>query len=768
MIWLSDKNAPDLKPLNKSYEIAGKNLTFESGKLALLINGSVVISDEDNVLLTTAWIKENWVNEKADFFPLVVDFQEKYYATWTIWWNRFNKREARPSEEATLASRIIDRPIRPMFPKWIVNDTQIIATVLSSDAETDLSFWWIIWASLSLMMAGAPFEGPVSGCKIALTNSWEYIFNPKKSEEEEAKLVLLTAGSLDALTMVEAGAKEVSDEEMLKALEYSHNIIKEICKAQNDYMKEFEEKFWIKKITPTFNLPDESLYELVKEFLTEEKLECLYGLGKHEFQEMLNNLDEQTREFLASKWCIVWENNWNIWESCSVWEEKSIEESDVWALVYKRVKEVMRKNILENEKRLDWRKLDEVRKVKAETGLLPRTHGSALFQRWMTQALSITTLWGPDDEMLIDWMMEESTKRYIHHYNFPPFSVWEVRMLRGVWRREIGHWALAERALVPVLPTEEEFPYIVRVVSEITTCNGSSSMASVCGSTLSLMNAWVPIKAPVGWVAMWMIYDEQTGNYKILSDIQAQEDFLWDMDFKVTRTHTWITAMQLDVKIKWLSMNVFREAFAQSSWAVDYILEEMLKAQPKVAESLSPYAPLIMTMQVPVEKISAVIWKGWENVQRLEKDYDLRISIAEDWLTTITAKTQENWEKVIEEIKEILWEPKVWDKLPWKVVKIIDWMWAIVEFRWKNTWMIHISKLSPLRIEKIEDILKIWDNVDFEIIQVDLAKGRIGLQRIPTQEEIKKFEELKKKRDEEFAKRKAEREKASWEKKEEK
>jgi len=419
----------------------------------------------------------------------------------------------------------------------------------------------------------------------------------------------------------------------------------------------------------------------------------------------------------------------------------------------------MRKNILEKEKRLDGRALDEVRKVKAETGLLPRTHGSALFQRWMTQALSIATLWGPDDELIIDWMMEEDTKRYIHHYNFPPFSVWEVRMLRGVGRREIGHWALAERALVPVLPSEEEFPYIVRVVSEITTCNGSSSMASVCGSTLSLMNAWVPIKAPVWGVAMGMIYDEETGNYKILSDIQAQEDFLWDMDFKVTRTKKGITAMQLDVKIKGLSLDVFRKAFAQSEKAVNYILEEMLKAQPKVAESLSPYAPLILTMQVPVDKISAVIGKGGENVQRLEKEYDLKISIAEDWLTTITAKTQENWEKVIEEIKEMLWTPKVWDKLTWKVIKIIDWTWAIVEFKGKNTGMIHISKLSPLRVAKIEDVLKVGDTVDFEIIQIDLDKGRIGLQRIPTEEELKKFEEEKKKRDEEYAKRKAEREK---------
>jgi len=329
MIWISDKNAPEIKPLKKTYNIAWKDLTFETGKLALLANWSVTISDEHNVLLVTAWIKETWVNEKADFFPLVVDFQEKYYATGTIWWNRFNKRESRPSEEATLASRIIDRPIRPMFPKGMVNDTQIIATVLSSDAETDLSFWGIIWASLSLMMAGAPFEGPVAGCKIALKENWEYIFNPTKSQEEEAKLVLLTAWTLDALTMVEAGAKEVSDEEMVKALDYSHSIIKEICKAQNDFVSDFEKQFWIKEITPVFNLPDESLYELVKEFLTEEKMEVLYNKWKKEFQAELDKLDEETRAFLESKGCIVGEKQDSIGQTCQIWDEKAIEEADV-------------------------------------------------------------------------------------------------------------------------------------------------------------------------------------------------------------------------------------------------------------------------------------------------------------------------------------------------------------------------------------------------------------------------------------------------------
>ena len=389
----------------------------------------------------------------------------------------------------------------------------------------------------------------------------------------------------------------------------------------------------------------------------------------------------------------------------------------------------MRKNILENSRRLDDRKLDQVREVVWEVWLLPRVHGSALFCRGMTQALSIATLWWPDDEMTIDGMMPEDSKRYIHHYNFPPYSVWEVRMLRWVGRREIGHWALAERALDPVLPSEEDFPYVIRVVSEITTCNGSSSMASVCGSTMSLMNAWVPIKTPVAWVAMGMIYDEESWKYKILSDIQAQEDFLWDMDFKVARTKEWITAMQLDVKIKWLKMDIFKEAFSQSKGAVEYILEQMLKVQPKVAEKLSPYAPLIMNMQIKEDQIKVVIWKWWSNIQRMEKDYWVKISIAEDGMITITAAIQEWWLKAIEDIKKILWAPSVWEKYDWKIVKIIDWVWAITEFE-NTSGMIHISKLSSERVSKVEDIVKVWDSVKIEIIQVDLDKGRIGLKKI--------------------------------------
>lgn len=744
MIGLSDKNATKITPLKKSYSIEGKNYTFETGKLGLLTNGAVMMSDDfENVMFTTAWFKTEWLNTQADFFPLVVDYVEKFYATWLIGWNRFQRREGRPSDNATLTARLIDRPIRPMFPKGIINDTQLLVNVLSATGEKELGTWWITSSSLALMMTWAPFEWPVSWVKVITTKDGKFIYDPSTEEEDNARLSLVVAGTLDAITMVEAGWHEVSDEEMMSGLEYAHKIIIDLCNAQIDYIEDYKKQFGIPEIEATYNNPNVSSYEVVKEFLTEEKLECLYEKGKKEFQKELDNLDTETKEFFKEKGLLVDASDSSIKNVCSLEEWQScVDEGSIWALVYKRVKEVMRKNVLVNSKRLDGRKLDEVREVIWETGLLPRTHGSALFQRGMTQALSIVTLWGPDDALTLEWMMPESSKRYFHQYNFPPYSVGEVRMMRWVGRREIGHWALAERALVPVLPDLKDFPYTMRVVSEITTCNGSSSMASVCGSTMSLMHAGVPIKAPVAWVAMWMIYDDNTGDYKILSDIQAQEDFLWDMDFKLARTWNGITAMQLDVKIKWLKMQVFRDAFSQWKEATDYILSKMLEVQPSVNTELSKYAPLIMTMEIPVDKIRAIIGKWWENVQRLEAEYDVRISIADDGITTITARNQEWWQKAISEIKEMLWIPDVWYKWVWKIVKIIDGTWAIVEFRWQ-TGMIHISKLAATRVVKVEDVVNLWDMVEFEIIQVDTAKWKIGLKK-KFDEIVKKVEVVKK------------------------
>ena len=706
-------------PLKKSYTIDGKEISFETGKIGLLASGAVTMSDrEGNVVFTTTGFKTEWLNEQAGFFPLVVDFQEKFYASGQIGGNRFQRREGRPSDGATLTARMIDRPIRPMFPKGIINDTQIIVTVLSSTTEKDLWTWGITSASLGLLMTGAPFEGPIAWVNVVLTNEWKYISEPSTQEQENAKLNLTVAGTIDAITMVEAGWQEVSDEEMLAGLEYAFDLIKSLCEAQLDFIKDYKEQFGIPVIEASFNNPDESLFEKVQDFLTFEKLESLYNKSKQEFQNVLDGFDIEVKEYLLSEWIVSEEDD----------------TSFVGTLVYKRVKEVMRKNLLEKSMRLDGRATDEVREVTGEVGLLPRPHGSALFQRGITQALSIATLGGPDDEMTIDGMMGASVKRYIHHYNFPPYSVGEVRMMRWVGRREIGHGALAERALVPVLPDEEDFPYVMRVVSEITTCNGSSSMASVCGSTMSLMHAWVPIKAPVAGVAIGMIYDADSGNYKILSDIQAQEDFLWDMDFKLTRTPKWVTAMQLDVKIKWLKMDVFRETFVQWKEAIDYILGKMLAVIPESNKELSPYAPLIMNIAVPEDKIREVIGKGWENVQRMEKEYWVKVSIAEDGNTTITADSQEGGQKAIADIKQLLWVPEVGYIGKWKIVKIIDGTWAIVEFAWKS-WMIHISKLAAERVNKVEDIVKLWEEVEFSIIQVDIMKWRIGLKR--------KFEEKK-------------------------
>jgi len=698
MQGLSDNNVVDLVPLKKTYEVGGKNLTFETGKIGLFANGAVNMSDENgNVLFTTVGIKETGLNEQASFFPLVVDYVEKYYATGKIGGNRFMKREARPSDAATLTSRMIDRPIRPMFPKGIVNDTQVICSVFSNDNNSEQWSWGITSASLGLLMAGAPFEGPVAGVKIVLNQDDSYTFDPNFEQEKSAKLHLVVAGTLDAITMVEAGANEVDNTQMLAALTHAHNLVKKLCNAQLDFITAYEKQFGeIKKIEPTLNNPDVSLYEKVQDYLTEEKLETLYNKGKKDFQYELDNLDKETEKYLL--------------------EQGDYSEDDdtswVGAMVYKRVKEIMRKNILEHERRLDGRAPNAVRNIVWETWLLPRTHWSALFQRWMTQVLNICTLGGPEDKMIVDGMYSETEKRYIHHYNFPPYSVWEVRMMRGVGRREVGHGRLAERALEPVLPSEEEFPYMIRTVSEVTTCNGSSSMASVSA------------------VAMGMIYDEDSGNYTILSDIQAQEDFLWDMDFKVARTAQGITAMQLDVKIKGLKMEVFEKAFAQWEEASMHILDEMLKTQAEVALELSPYAPLIMSLTVPEDKIRAVIGKWGETIQKIQADHDVVISIDDSGVTSITAKSQEWGKAAIAEIKDILWTPEVGYKDTGKVVKIIEWVGAIVEYKGKNSGMIHISKLSKERVTNVEDVVKQDDMVNFEIIQVDLAKGRVGLKRL--------------------------------------
>lgn len=494
--------------VTKTYTIGGKNITFESGRLALFATGSIVIQDEvGNFLLTTTGIGNP---KDGDFFPLTVEFQEKYYAAGKIGGNRFMKREGRPSEASILNSRLIDRPIRPMFPKGTRTDTQIISTIMSSSGLSDFGWYGVTGASLSVMLAGVKeFEGPVAAVRITSDEAGNFVFDPTFDQISSAHLDLTVAGTLDAITMVESQGSEVSNDLMVRAFEFAHNIIKEFCHAQKNFMEAYTAVYSLPETILTVVDTDVDVLTKVRAHITEDQIKAVYNLGKLEFHDALHNLVENTAEALGYDE-----------------ESNTPKMADIADSVKDTVKTHMRKTVLETQSRLDGRRTGEVRPVRASAPILPRTHGSALFERGVTQVLSITTLGGPSDIQLIDDMFEEDTKRYIHHYNFPPFSVGEVKPLRGVGRREVGHGRLAEKALEPVLPKESDFPYMIRVVSETTTCNGSSSMASVCGSTMSLLDAGVPIKAMVAGVAMGMIYDEETGKYEILSDIQAQEDFL--------------------------------------------------------------------------------------------------------------------------------------------------------------------------------------------------------------------------------------------------
>ncbi|MFZ4461189.1 MAG: polyribonucleotide nucleotidyltransferase [Patescibacteria group bacterium] len=716
---LSDQNVVDKRPVVKTYAVSGKEITIESGKLAHLADGSAVIHDASgNYLLTTAGIKAE-ANPSASFFPLSVEFQEKYYAAGKIGGNRFMKREGRPSETAILNSRLIDRPIRPMFPKGVLNEVQIISTILSSSGLSDFGFWGITGASLSLMLAGCgQFEGPVAGVRIAITADDQFVFDPTFEMLATAKLDLTVAGTKDAITMVESQAHEASDTLMIQAFEFAHDIIKQLCDVQEDFVRTYRETHELPSIELTCKSENTELKERIFALVSEEQIKPLFGTGKMEFHHQLHLLEDKVLADLGYD---------------PEADENTVSPSEVAEYVYATVKHHMRAKVLTQKLRLDGRKLDEVRPVRSETGILPRTHGSVLFERGITQALSITTLGGPGDIQIVDDMFEEDTKRYIHHYNFPPFSVGEVRALRGVSRREIGHGRLAEKAVEVVLPALADFPYFIRVVSEITSCNGSSSMASICGSSLSLMDAGVPIKAMVAGVAMGMIFDEETRQYEILSDIQAQEDFLGDLDFKVAATENGITALQMDCKIAGLPLTVIAQVFAQAKTALVYISGEMRKTLAEPRPNLSPYAPFILSVFVPEEKMREVIGKGGETIQGIEKNFGVAVNLEDDGQCSITAKDQASGQAALAFIKGILKDDEVGDVLHGKIIKILDGVGAIVEWAKGKSGMMHISKLGvPERVEDINKYVQVGQEVDVKIINIDKEKGRIGLERITT------------------------------------
>lgn len=686
-----------------SMELAGRTLKIETGLLANQSTGSVTVSLGDTVLFASAVMGD--ARPGTDFFPLTVDFEEKYYAAGKIKGSRFIKREGRPSEKSVLISRLIDRPIRPMFPKGMINDVQLIVSCLSADLEVEPSTTGLIAASAALSISGMPFDGPIAGVRIGLVED-QLIVNPTYDQVAHGRLDLIVAGTEEAITMVEAGAKEIDDETMLKALELAHGEIKKICALQKEFIKAYR-KPDLEIITAPENA--ESLKAVIA-VVTPAMLDEVKGKTKAEVKKKIKELEKMLVEKYAAEMEAGTFSKYDLKDDLNTLMEKN-----------------MRKNILEKEERLDGRKVDEIRSLSVMLGLLPRTHGSALFQRGETQALSVTTLGGPGAALTVDTMDEDTEKTYFHHYNFPPFSVGETKPLRGPSRRDIGHGTLAERALVPVLPTKEQFPYTIWVVSEIMTCNGSSSMASVCGSSLSLMDAGVPIKSPVAGIAMGLVtYDGDLANgYKILTDIQGMEDFAGDMDFKVAGTREGITALQMDIKVKGLSVDLLREALSKAKAARGSILDVMNAAIPAARTEMSKYAPRITSIKIDPEMIRTVIGKGGETIQKITKETGVEIDIDDTGLVMITALSQESGKAAEEWIRRLTYEPKVGDVFTGKVVKIME-FGAFVEMAPGKDGLVHISELSTARVNKVEDVVKEGDMLKVKLLEVD-SQGRYKL-----------------------------------------
>jgi polyribonucleotide nucleotidyltransferase len=711
---IRDNNVGEITPISKSYTIAGKTYTFETGSFALLIDGAVTIRDElGHVLLTTAGVSKKG-KAGADWFPLSVDYQERFYATGNIGGGRFNKREARPTTSAILNSRLIDRPIRPMFPKGTTNEVQIIPTIYSATGKQDFGVWGITGASIALQLAGVhQFEDAVSGVRLAVMEDGGMIFDPTFEEINNALYELTVAGTADIITMVEMGGKEASEEMIMQGFVYAQKVLSDLSAAQKDFIATVEAKYPITKMDLDVKAGIAGLEEKVFAVLSAEKIEALYNIGKIDFHHKLEEIIAEAKTALGY-----------------TEDTEELNGNEIGELVYKYVKKVMRKNVLETGRRLDGRKGDEVRPIMTEVGILPLTHGSGHFRRGVTSVLSIATLGGPLDNELVEGMYPEYERRYMHHYNFPPYSVGEIKMMRGVGRREVGHGNLAEKALMPVLPKIEEFGYTVRVVSEVHTCNGSSSMGSVCGSTLALMDAGVPISAPVSGVAMGMVFDDATGKYVVLSDIQAQEDFLGDMDFKVAGTRKGITALQMDTKIDGLTLAIVKEVFEQAKGAREFILQGMLKSIDKPRSEVSKHAPALISMKINPEKIGMVIGKGGETIQDMQKYFGVEISIEDDGTVVITGPNKEAGEGAKKAIENIVREIEIGQEFDGEVVKILEGVGAIVEIGGGKSGMIHISKLSDKRIARVEDVVNTGDKVHVKVIQVDNEKGRIGLQKI--------------------------------------
>jgi polyribonucleotide nucleotidyltransferase len=680
--------------------LGGKTLRFETGKLAKQANGSIIVRYGDSVVLVTA-CRAASAREGIDFLPLTVDYREYTYASGRIP-GGFFKREGKPAEKEVLTSRVIDRPIRPLFPAGWRFETQIIALVLSADAENDTDVLAITGASAAIAVSEIPFEKTIAGVRIGLVGN-QYVVNPTFEQRKASKLDLVVAGTRDGLVMVEAGAKEVSEEQVVEALNTAHEAIKQIVATIDDLAREVGKK----KLTAQKKEIGHDFYREVEEKVLVPLTEAMRVRGK---LENYDRVDQVLDELVASL------------------PEGEVQRKVEAKEIFKDLKErVLRDEVLQHHVRLDGRAFDEIRPITIETSVLPRTHGSTVFTRGETQALVTCTLGTADDAQKVESFEGEVWKSFMLHYNFPPFSVGEVAFLRGPGRREVGHGALAERALTPMIPGEEQFPYTIRVVSDILESNGSSSMASVCGGSLAMMDAGVPLKTPVAGIAMGLVLDEKSGNYAVLSDIAGAEDHYGDMDFKVAGTGNGITALQMDIKVTGITTEIMRKALDQARRGRLHILEKMAEALPSSRTDISAFAPRIVTIRIPVDKIRDVIGPGGKMIRSIIERTGVKIDVEDDGRVNVASADGQSAQKAISIIQELTATPELNKTYLGKVQRITD-FGAFVEIMPGTDGLLHVSEIANHRVKDVRDELKEGEQVMVKVINID-PSGKIRLSR---------------------------------------
>jgi polyribonucleotide nucleotidyltransferase len=703
-----------------SLEIGGTEIEFETGKLAKQASGSVVVTAGETKVLCTATAGNL---RDVDFLPLTVDVEERMYAAGKIP-GSFFRREGRAGEKATLTARMIDRPLRPLFPKGWRRETQLVSIPMSVDHEHPYDVLAMNGASAALMVSNIPFPAPVGAVRIGQDAEGNFLVNPDEEWLLESPLDLVVAGTEEAILMVEAGANEITEAEVLDALDIAHSAIKELCQAQHDLRR----KAGKEKDDVTAPEVDEGIATELRDRFGAALDEATQVADKLERQEATARVEQEVLEALA--------------EQVEADEDVVVARRAAVQLAFDKLeKDIIRRRIAVDKKRPDGRAADEIRDIWIEAGVAPRTHGSAIFTRGQTQAFSVAALGTTREEMRLDTLGLQEAKHYFHHYNFPPFSVGEAGFMRGPKRRDIGHGALAERALVPVLPAIDEFPYTIRVVSDILESNGSSSMASVCGSSLSLMDAGVPLKAPVAGVAMGLI--KEGDDYIVLTDIAGVEDHLGDMDFKVAGTSEGITALQMDIKITGVTFDILRDALSQARDARMTILGKMNDTISEPRSELSPYAPRISAIQIDTEKIGAVIGKGGETIRALSEEFDAQIDIDDDGTVRIYAQTGEQGDALVDRIRSMTKEVEVGDEFTGRVVKTTT-FGAFVELAKGTDGLLHISNIAPgQRPNTVEEVVNRGDELHVKVVEVDRERGRIGL-RLAEDPEIsgKSAEEL--------------------------